>query len=65
VQRVEQRAASGTGGSTHTGNVMGFLDAAAEMRKAAGGYCRLDTSELTIAAVADRLEQWMRLEASA
>jgi hypothetical protein len=62
VQRVEQRAASGTWRLHTREELTGFLEAAAEMRKAAGGYFRLDTSRLTVAAVADHLEEWMSLE---
>lgn len=62
VQRVEQRAGSGRWRLHTRDEVTGFLDAAAQMRRAAEGYFRLDSSGLNVAAVADRLEQWMRLE---
>jgi len=62
VQRVERRAAPGTWRLHTPEEIAGFLQAAAEMRKAAGVYFGLDTSRLSVAAVADRVEAWMSMK---
>jgi adenylylsulfate kinase-like enzyme len=60
IERVEQRAASGMW-RTHTRQELeGFLRAAAKMRAGSGPTrLRIDTSQLSVAEVADRLEAWM------
>jgi hypothetical protein len=60
VSRVEQRAATGTWRQHTPEELAGFLDAAEEMRvRAKDAVQRLDTSNLGISEVVDRLEVWM------